>query len=226
MPNETRNDDELPCYLDIGGKLFPEAPEGQRLDLTDPGWRDQALTKHIIREGQAQGYKPVKIWLLSHQDIVHGSAGTVPTHEDGVNRGKLPMPYDDTDADFYGEGGGQIPDTDHEGDGDARNFYHEQPVKVFSGPFEIRAEYQPSQTDHVLTDFGIDRPANDVFNFLIEDAKKLLGRVPNVGDLIERFDGLIFELLTSVEFQAEHFEWLYQQCGAYNTQKDISFFGG
>ena len=224
MPNETRNDNERPCYLDAGAKLFTEAPAGQKLDLTDPLTRDQEFTKHIIREGQCQGMAPVRFWLLDHEDAARGASGIGQTQPDGGTRDLLPFPYGDTDQDFYGDGGSQLGTGREREDKDQTNFYKEKVVKVFSGPHELRAEYLPTQTEHILTDFGIDRPANDVFHFLRDDAIKILGRVPQPGDLVERFDKIIFEILTSVEFQAEHFEWLYQQCGAINTQKSIEMF--
>lgn len=224
MANDTRNDDERPCYLDAGAKLFPEAPAGQRLDLTDPLTRDQELTKHIIREGQQQGMKPVRFWLFSHEDARSGATGVIETDPTGGTRQALPFPYGDTDEDFYGEGGSQHSLGREREDLDQTNFYKEQIVKVFSGPFSIRAEYLPTQAEHILTDFGIDRPANDVFHFLRDDAVKELGRLPQPGDLVERFDGIIFEILTSMAYQPEHWEWLYQQCGANNTQKSIEMF--
>lgn len=225
MPNDSRNDKEPPCYLDAGLKLFPEAPDGQRLDLTDPTWRDQDLTKHIIRETQQQGMQPVHVYLLDHRDVVSGSQGTAAPQEDSATRSQLGFPYSDTDVDFYGDGGSAIPNQQGQTEPtDAHDFYHEKPVKVFNGPFEARAEYQPAQVEDVLTDFGRDQPVNDQFFFLLDDAVRIFGRPPQVGDLIERFDGLIFEILKSQEFQAEHFEWLYQQCTAHNTQKKIDFF--
>jgi len=40
------------------------------------------------------------------------------------------------------------------------------------------------------------------------------------GDLIQRFDGKILEIVSSNPIQAETWEWLYQQCKALNTGKD------
>jgi hypothetical protein len=216
MPNDSRNNFEPPCYMDIGAKLFPEALEGDGLDLTDPNTRDQALTKHLIREGQKQGFKPVKVWLFSHQDALGNQPGDGPVGAGG--------PQHDKD-DFYGDGGGGKMINDKSDVGP--NFYNEMPTKVYSGPFIIKAEYMPVVAETVLLDFGYDKNYNDEFNFLIEDAKKILGRVPYNGDLIQRFDGKIMEITKSIEFQAETWEYLYQKCLAFNTQKDdITFFRG
>lgn len=216
MGNDSRNNFEPPCYLDIGQKLFPEAPEGQALDLTDPNTRDQALTKHIIREGQKQGFKPVKIWLFSHQDALGGQPGGGPVGAGG--------PLHDKD-DFYGDGGGgRLLNTKTD---TGPNFYNEMPTKVYSGPFVVSAEYIPVVAETVLLDFGYDKNYNDEFNFLIDDVKKALGRVPYNGDLIQRFDGKIMEIVKSIEFQSETWEWIYQKCLAINTGKDdIAFFRG
>jgi hypothetical protein len=201
--------------MDAGLKLFPEAPEGQGLDLTDPNTRDQSLTKHIIREGQKQGFKPVRIWLFSHRDALGSNPGGGPVGAGG--------PQDDPD-DFYGDGGGGKMANQPEGKSGA-NFYNEMPTKVYSGPYTITAEYIPVSAETTLLDFGYDKQYNDVFNFLIDDAKKILGRVPFNGDLIERFDGKILEIVKSVETQAETWEFLYAQCSAVNTNKDNrSFF--
>lgn len=216
MANDTRNNWEPPCYMDVGAKLFPEAPEGQGLDLTDPNTRDQALTKHLIREGQKQGFKPVKVWLFSHQDAVSGNSGANPVGAGGPQSDK---------EDFYGDGGGGRP-LNQKSDL-ASNFYNEMPTKVYSGPFIITAEYIPVVAETVLLDFGYDKTYNDEFNFLIDDAKRILGRVPYNGDLIQRFDGKIMEITKSVEFQAETWEWIYQKCLATNTGKDDQqFFRG
>ncbi len=216
MGNDSRNSFEPPCYMDVGSKLFPEAPEGQGLDLTDPNTRDQALTKHVIREGQKQGFKPVKIWLFSHQDALGNQPGAGPVGAGG--------PQHDKD-DFYGDGGTDKAINNKSDVG--ANFYNEMPTKVYSGPFIIRAEYIPVVAETALLDFGYDKTYNDEFNFLIEDAKKLLGRVPYNGDIIQRFDGKMMEVTKSIEFQAETWEFLYQKCLAINTQKDdIQFFRG
>lgn len=214
MGNDSRNNFEPPCYLDLGSKLFPEAPEGQGLDLTDPNTRDQALTKNIIKEGQKQGFKPVTVWLFSHRDAMGNQPGAGPVGAAG--------PIRDTD-DFYGDGGGGKMRND-KSDAAGANFYNEMPTKVYSGPFTLRAEYIPVQAEDVLLDFGYDKQYNDVFNFLIEDAVKVLGRVPYNGDLIRRFDGKILEIVKSIELQAETWEWMYQQCSAVNTGKDDRTF--
>ena len=216
MANDSRNNFEPPCYMDIGAKLFPEAPEGQGLDLTDPNTRDQALTKHIIREGQKEGFKPVKIWLFSHQDALGSNPGAGPVGAGGPQSDK---------EDFYGDGGGgkQINDKSDIGP----NFYNEMPTKVYSGPFTIRAEYIPVVAETVLLDFGYDKTYNDEFNFLIDDAVKILGRKPYNGDLIQRFDGKIMEITKAVDFQAETWEWLYVKALATSTGKDDQqFFRG
>lgn len=213
MGNDSRNSFEPPCYMDYGAKLFPEAPEGQALDLTDPNTRDQALTKHIIREGEKQGFKPVQVWLFSHQDALKGQPGGGQPAAGG--------PIEDPD-DFYGDGGpGKMKNQESDA---SSNFYSEMPTKVYSGPFTLTAEYIPVNAEPVLLDFGYDKVYNDVFNFLIEDAKKILGRVPYNGDLIKRFDGKILEIVKSVETQCETWEFLYQTCSAVNTGKDDSFF--
>jgi hypothetical protein len=220
MGNDTRNDKDQPCYMDYGMQLFPEAIEGgQALDFTDPQTRDQALMKHFVREGERQGYKPMRIWLLSHPDILTGPAQSTVIAGAG---GK--------DNDFYGDGGGGpiVAKGVHGNPADqgstGANFYNEMPTKMFSGPFIVRAEYVPNAGDHVLLDFGVERQYNDIFSFMIDDVKKILGRVPYVGDVIERFDGKIMELMTSVETQPETWEWLYQTCTATNTNKDYSMF--
>jgi hypothetical protein len=210
MPNRTRNDWESPCYQDIGSKLFPEAPEGQGLDLTDPNTRDQALTKHFIREGEKQGFKPVKVWLFSHRDALRGN-GDAPVAGAGG-------PDNDPD-DFYGDGGGGQSLNARE-DGQGKNFYNEMPTKVYSGPYIITAEYMPVAAETALLDFGYEKEYKDVFNFLIDDAKKILGRVPYNGDLIQRFDGKILEITKSFETGFETWEALYQTCAAVNTNKD------
>lgn len=216
MGNDSRNSFEPPCYMDVGSKLFPEAPEGQGLDLTDPNTRDQALTKHIIREGQKEGFKPVKIWLFSHADALGNQPGAGPVGAGG--------PQHDRD-DFYGDGGSDKALNSKSDVG--ANFYNEMPTKVYSGPFIIRAEYMPVVAEVALLDFGIDTTYNDEFNFLIEDAKKILGRVPYNGDIIQRFDGKMMEIVKSTEFQSETWEWIYQKCLAVNTGKDDQqFFRG
>lgn len=63
-----------------------------------------------------------------------------------------------------------------------------------------------------------------MFNFLIEDAKRILGRVPYVGDVVERFDGMIMEIMTSTQTGPETWEYLYQTCAAVNTSKDYTMF--
>lgn len=215
MPNDSRNSFEGPCYLDIGSKLFPENPEGT-LDLTDPNTRDQALTKHIIREGERIGFKPVKLWLFSHTDALRGQDGSGPVAAGG--------PQHDVN-DFYGDGGGgkmlnQPSDL-------GTNFYNEMPTKVYSGPFTITAEYMPVNAETVLLDFGYEKSYNDSFSFLIDDAKKILGRVPYNGDLIQRFDGKILEIVKSIETGFETWEAIYQLCLATNTGKDDrQFFRG
>lgn len=216
MPNDSRNSFEPPCYMDVGMKLFPEAPEGQGLDLTDPNTRDQALTKHVIREGQKIGFKPVKIWLFSHQDAMGNQPGAGPAGAGG--------PQHDPD-DFYADGGSDRMKNAASDVGS--NFYNEMPTKVYSGPFIINAEYIPVVAEMTLLDFGIDKTYNDEFNFLIEDAKRILGRVPYNGDIIQRFDGKMMEVVKSIEFQSETWEWLYQKCAAINTGKtDDLFFRG
>lgn len=216
MPNDTRNSFEPPCYLDIGQKLFPENPEGT-LDLTDPNTRDQAFIKHTIKEGQKIGFKPVKIWLFSHRDALRG-------HDTGAPSDGGP---EQDHADFYGDGGGGPMINSDPAKNTGSNFYNELPTKVYSGPFTIKAEYMPVQAEAVLNDFGYEKTYNDVFNFLIDEAKRILGRVPYNGDLIQRFDGKILEIVSSNEFQPENWEWLYQQCKAVNTGKDDrQFFRG
>ncbi len=98
------------------------------------------------------------------------------------------------------------------------------PTKVFSGPFTIRAEYIPVSAEPVLLDFGYDKTYNDVFNFLIEDAVRILGRTPFNGDLIQRFDGKILEIVKAVETGFETWEALYVTCSAINTGKDDQQF--
>lgn len=216
MPNDSRNQFEQPCYLSMDQKLFPENPEGT-LDFTDPNTRDQAFMKNTIREGQKIGFKPVKIWLFSHVDALNG----IDTGEVGAGG-----PNSDPD-DFYGDGGpGQMSNA-RGGENTGKNFYNELPTKVYSGPFTIKAEYIPVQAESVLNDFGYEKHYNDVFNFLIDDAKKILGRVPYNGDMIQRFDGKMLEIVKSYEIQAENWQWIYQQCAAINTDKDNNqFFRG
>jgi hypothetical protein len=216
MGNDSRNNFEPPCYMDAGAKLFPEAPDGQGLDLTDPNTRDQALTKHVIREGQKQGFKPVKVWLFSHKDALGNQPGAGPVGAGGPQHDK---------EDFYGDGGSDKRFNEKSDVG--ANFYNEMPTKVYSGPFIIRAEYMPVVAEVALLDFGFDKTYNDEFNFLIEDAVRILGRVPYNGDIIQRFDGKMMEIVKSIEFQAESWEWIFQKCLATNTQKDDKqFFRG
>jgi hypothetical protein len=112
-----------------------------------------------------------------------------------------------------------------------------RPGDVWGGlgaPFPGQARRRPQrarapEVTYALLPVGpaqcYDKQYNDVFNFLIDDAKKILGRVPFNGDLIERFDGKILEIVKSVETQAETWEWIYQTCSAINTNKDNrSFF--
>ena len=216
MPNDSRNQFEQPCYLSMDQKLFPENPEGT-LDFTDPNTRDQAFMKNTIREGQKIGFKPVKIWLFSHVDALNGiDTGTV-----GAGG-----PNSDPD-DFYGDGGPGRMNNARGSEDTGKNFYNELPTKVYSGPFTIRAEYIPVQAESVLNDFGYEKHYNDVFNFLIDDAKKILGRVPYNGDMIQRFDGKMLEIVKSYEIQAENWSWTYQQCAAANTNSDNKqFFRG
>lgn len=220
MPNDTRNNKDQPCYMDYREQLFPEGLEGgQALDFTDPQTRDQAFMKHNVREGMRIGFKPMRIWLLSHGDVLTGPASNGAL---GGAGGK--------DSDFYGDGGGgpivakgpQALPADQGATG--ANFYNEMPTKTFSGPFFVRAEYIPNAADHVLLDFGVEKQYNDIFNFLIDDFKKVCGRVPFVGDVVERFDGKIMEIMTSVETQPETWEYIYQTCTATNTNKDYSMF--
>ena len=216
MGNDSRNNFEPPCYMDVGSKLFPEAPEGQGLDLTDPNTRDQALTKHVIREGQKQGFKPVKIWLFSHKDALGNQPGAGPVGAGGPQHDK---------EDFYGDGGSDKRFNEKSDVG--ANFYNEMPTKVYSGPFIIRAEYMPVVAEVALLDFGFDKTYNDEFNFLIEDAVRILGRVPYNGDIIQRFDGKMMEIVKSIETGFESWEALYQKCLAVNSGKDdVQFFRG
>ena len=157
MGNDSRNNFEPPCYMDAGAKLFPEAPDGQGLDLTDPNTRDQALTKHVIREGQKQGFKPVKVWLFSHKDALSNQPGAGPVGAGGPQHDK---------EDFYGDGGSDKA-LNNKSDVGA-NFYNEMPTKVYSGPFIIRAEYMPVVAEVALLDFGFDKTYNDEFNFPVD----------------------------------------------------------
>lgn len=228
MGNDSRNDYELPCYMDVGNRLFPEAPQGQNLDLTDPNTRDQMLKKHVIRETQRKGMKPVQFWALSHRDIAANNPTHGPTGTDVRGEG-------DQRSGLWGNGvyrRGDSPTTDQgamanrlgptDPGSSNSNFYHEALDKIFAGPFTIVGEYLPTPPSHVLSDFGIERPANDVIYFLRDDVMLNLGREPQVGDLWERFDGLLMEILTSTPHQAENFEWLYIACNCMNTQKTRS----
>lgn len=216
MGNPTRNGGELPCYMDLGSKLFPEAIEGNKLDLTDPRTRDQMLKKHIIRSHREKGMKPVKVWLYMHNDAVSGHSGipSAATSTDGTNGQR---------EDFYGDGGHRtIPDAlggAPIGSSDP-NFYHENTERVYAGPFDMPVEYNPESAASLLSDLGVDRPVNDIFFFLKEDEKRILGRQMFEGDLIQRFDGKIMEVMTARDHQAENWEWLYTMCGAVNTNKD------
>lgn len=213
--NETRNDGELPCYMDIGAKLFPEAPDGEGFDLTEPN-RDSALIKAEIREGQRRGFKPVRVWLFSHQDARSNDTGPA-----AMTASDQPG-----EPDFYGDGGGgqsfsQRPDAPASG-----NLYNEMPTKVYVGPYQMWAEYTPGQAEHVLLDMGVERTYKDIFYFLKDDALKTLGRQVEVGDMVERFDGLIMEVATSVDAEPVNWEYLYRACTANNTNKDsIQLFG-
>ena len=215
MPNDSRNNFELPCYLDMGAKLFPENPEGT-LDFTDPNTRDQAFMKNVIREGDRIGFKPIKIWLFSHVDAVRGQDGSGPVGAGGPQKDP---------ADFYGDGGGGAMTNQKSDLG--TNFYHEIPTKVYSGPFTVTAEYMPVSAEVALLDFGFEKNYSDSFSFLIDDAKLKLGRVPNVGDIIQRFDGKMLEIIKSVETNFETWEAVYQLVLAQNSGKDDrQFFRG
>jgi hypothetical protein len=210
MGNDTRNDWELPCYMDVGSKLFPEAPDGQGLDLTTPN-RDTQFNQAQIVEGQKKGMRPVKVWLLSHRDALSNNTGPAA----GV-ASDIPG-----ESDFYGDGGGAAPSmAARPGEVANGNIYNEMPTKVYVGPYTVLAEYQPQQASHVLLDFGIEKDYKDAFFFLIRDALKVLGRVPQVGDVVERFDGKLMEIMTSVEAEPVNWEYLYQFCTATNTNKD------
>lgn len=211
MPNDSRNNYELPCYLDTGAKLFPEAPDGQGLDFTEPN-RDTAFNKATIREGQKKGFKPVRIWLFSHVDAVSGNTGAASANAGDVVGGD----------DFYGDGGGgrSVPNQAAGAALSDGNLYNEMRDKVFVGPFTILAEYTPNQAEHVLLDFGVEKQVKDAFFFLKDDCNRTLGRQPFVGDIIERFDGKLIELLTSVDAEAVNWEWLYTYATGTNTNKD------
>jgi hypothetical protein len=84
----------------------------------------------------------------------------------------------------------------------------------------VLAEYQPQQASHVLLDFGIEKDYKDAFFFMIDSAVKAMGRVPQVGDMVERFDGKIMEIMTSVEAEPVNWQYLYQFCTSVNTNKD------
>ena len=216
MPNDTRNSFELPCYLDTGAKLFSEAPEGT-LDLTTPDTRDQALFNHIIIEGDRIGFKPVRIWLLSHRDALAGA--------ETAKAGNGGNQYDKED--FYGDGGAGPMTNARPGENTGSNFYNELTTKVFNGPFTITAEYVPTTPGQVLSDFGLEKEYNDLFHFFIDEAVKTLGRVPNVGDVIERFDGKMMEITSSYEAVLNNYKWCFQECKATNTNKDSqTFFRG
>ena len=218
MPNDSRNNFEPPCYEDVGNKLFPEAIEGQGLDLTDPNTRDQMFLKHTIREGIKKGFKPVKIWLLDHVDALGVAPGAGSVGAGGGNIDK---------DDIYGDGGPGRRLNETNDARDSANIYRELPTKVYSGPFIIGSEYTPVSGETVMLDFGYDVTFNDLFAFLIDDAKRILGRVPFNGDIIQRFDGKMMEIVKSVPTQAENWEWVYQSCGAVNTNKDdADFFRG
>jgi hypothetical protein len=215
MPNDTRNNFELPCYLDVGSKLFEENPEGT-LDLTDPNTRDQSLIKHVIKEGDRIGFKPVRIWLLSHKSVLGPESSQAksggPTHDQ---------------EDFYGDGGGGRAINARNGENTGDNFYNEQTTKVFDGPFLVTAEYVPVSGAQVLSDFGLETEYNDLFHFMIDEAVKKLGRVPFNGDMIERFDGKMLEVVSSVESVINNWSWTFQEVKAINTNKDSrTFFRG
>lgn len=206
--NESRNNMELPCYMDVGSKLFPEAPDGG-LDFTEPN-RDSDFIKAEIREGQKKSFKPCRIWLFSHADGLSNNTG--PSAGSASD-----MPGE---PDFYGDGGAgksfpSPPQSQASG-----NIYNEMPTKVYIGPFTIAAEYTPAQADHVLMDMGIERQYKDIFFVLKDDCLKLLGRQVEVGDIIERFDGLLMEVATSVDAEPVNWEYLYRACTASNTNKD------
>ncbi len=216
MPNDTRNEFELPCYMDIGAKLFTENPEGT-LDLTDPNTRDQSLIKHIIKEGDKIGFKPVRIWLFSHQDALRGAETAKPS-AGGPENDK---------SDFYGDGGGGQMLNARSGENTGANFYSELTTKVFNGPFTVTAEYVPTTPGQVLSDFGIEKEYNDIFHFMIDEAVRILGRVPDVGDMIERFDGKMMEITSSYDAVMNNWAWTFRECKAVNTNKDSqTFFRG
>lgn len=210
MPNDSRNNWELPCHLDAGSKLFPEAPDGQGLDFTEPN-RDSAFTKHTIREGQKKGFKPVRIWLFSHDDAKSLNTGPV-SGASGDHGGE----------DFYGDGGTgtSVPTQANPLPLSDGNLYNEMRDKVYVGPFTILAEYQPNQAEHVLLDFGVEKTVKEAFFFLQDDCKRTLGRQPFVGDIVERFDGKLIELVTSVDAEVMNWEWLYTYATGQNTNKD------
>lgn len=230
MGNDSRNNYELPCYMDVGSKLFPEAPSGQDLDLSDPNTRDQMLKKHIIREQQRKGMKPITFWMLSHRDVQQGNPTHLPTGSDV--RGEGAEINNTMASGFPRSGGGDYMADDGAAQlpraasvnpsSNSSNFYHEQIEKIFRGPFTIRGEHMPQPPQSLLSDFGIEHPANDVIYFLRDDAMRILGRLPQVGDLWERFDGKIMEIMTAEPHQAENFEWLYQACNCVNTNKTRS----
>lgn len=230
MPNDSRNNYELPCYMDVGSKLFPEAPPGQGLDLTNPNTRDQAFKKHIIGEEIRRGMKPVPFWMLSHRDVeqhnpTHGPTGTDVRGEGAEAAGQFGDGIQRRAGEYHTDGvGGPIPPVTGPVDPNTRssNFYHEQLDKVFNGPIPCRGSYIPAQQQSVLMDFGVEKPVNDLIFFERDPIVRQLGRLPEVGDVYERFDGLMMEILTSVPFQAENFEWLFQQCTAASTNKTRS----
>lgn len=230
MGNDSRNDYELPCYMDVGSKLFPEAPPGQNLDLTDPNTRDQMLKKHIIRENQRKGMQPIQFWALSHRDITqgnhtHGSGGSSDRQDGDELVARMESGYPQHGGEHQNDRAAQRPRSMPTDPGSNNaNFYHEQIEKIFSGPFTIHGEHLPQPSTTLLQDFGAERPANDVVYFLRDDAMRVLGRLPQVGDLWLRFDGLVMEILTSDPHQAENWEWLYQACNSYNTNKTPTMF--
>lgn len=174
--------------------------------------------------------KPVPFWMLSHRDVeqhnpTHGPTGTDVRGEGAEAAGQFGDGIQRRAGEYHTDGvGGPIPPVTGPVDPNTRssNFYHEQLDKVFNGPIPCRGSYIPAQQQSVLMDFGVEKPVNDLIFFERDPIVRQLGRLPEVGDVYERFDGLMMEILTSVPFQAENFEWLFQQCTAASTNKTRS----